>query len=534
MSDFNPYDNDRNNENKNADGNTNTNVSGNAENKPNGTVWDGGCYHGYHQSEKPTGTQSNYSWNRADDSVNHTESGTEASPKTENSYGGAQQNSSPYGSAYQPQQRTYYRPYGVYNASGDGGQEPKKEKGPKKHIFRKVLVGVLACLVVSAGSIGAFAALINNGTIHIQSGATGNAFTIVKNNTSSTASTTNTTTTTSELTKQQVAKKVLPSVVCIENYAAASSTRMGTTRGQYGYGDNGQDNQNGSSETNGNEVSPSSEGSGIIMTTDGYIITNAHVVSSASSLKVVLYDGKTYSAKLIGSDSITDLALIKIEATGLTAAEFGSSSDMQVADTVMAVGNPGGMEFNSSVTVGYVSALNREITNSETGYTMKCIQTDAAINPGNSGGALVNMRGQVVGINSSKIVATGYEGLGFSIPIDGAQPIISQLKQYGYVKDRAMLGISGTYIDSMTSRFYGLSTGMYIASISSQYVSAAGIQKGDVITKIDNKAVTNQNTVSSVVASKKPGETVTLTISRVSTNKTFTATVKLSQATGKS
>jgi serine protease Do len=288
----------------------------------------------------------------------------------------------------------------------------------------------------------------------------------------------------------------------------------------------------GTAEQDGS-VQPASEGSGIIATSDGYIITNDHVVSGASSLKVILSDGKKYEAKLIGSDNVTDLAVIKINATGLPAAEFGSSDDLKVADTVMAVGNPGGMEFNSSVTIGYVSALNREITNSETGYTMKCIQTDAAINPGNSGGALVNSSGQVVGINSSKIVATGYEGLGFSIPINVAQPIISDLKQYGYVKDRAVLGISGQFIDSMTARFYDLPTGMYVNSINSSAVTAAGIKKGDVITKIDGKELTSDNTLTSYITTKKPGDTVTLNVQNSLTGENFTAKVKLSQATGK-
>jgi serine protease Do len=318
---------------------------------------------------------------------------------------------------------------------------------------------------------------------------------------------------------EQVASKVVPSVVCIQNYQVNQNAAF--TVGGFGSGNQG------------SSVSPASEGSGIIATSDGYIITNAHVVGGASSLKVILSTGKTYQAKLIGSDSVTDLAVVKIDATGLTAAEFGSSSNLQVADQVMAVGNPGGMEFNSTVTVGYVSALNREITNSETGYTMKCIQTDAAINPGNSGGALVNMKGQVVGINSSKIVAAGYEGLGFSIPIDEAQPIISDLKQYGYVKDRAVLGISGKFIDSMTSRLYGLPEGAYVASVTSAAVTSAGIQKGDVITKIDGTAVTSMNVISSAIAKKKPGDTVTLSVSRSLTGQTFTATVKLSQATGK-
>ena len=410
------------------------------------------------------------------------------------------------------------------------GNPPKKHKKGKK-TFVKVLAGVLTCFLISAGSIAGFTALVNGGYIHLSSGdSTTPAFTIIKNqSTASSGTATATATSTSHLTMQEVAKKVIPSVVCIQSYQVTRDTTY--TFGGFTFGSGDDDSGNGSDK---DSVSPASEGSGIIATSDGYIITNEHVVDGASTLKVILSDGTTYQAKLVGSDSVTDLAVIKIDATGLTAAEFGSSTDLQVADTVMAVGNPGGLEFNSSVTIGYISALNREITNSDTGYTMKCIQTDAAINPGNSGGALVNMRGQVVGINSSKIVATGYEGLGFAIPIDEAQSIISELKEYGYVKDRAVLGITGKYIDSMTARIYGLNTtGVYIASITSQAVSSAGIEKGDIITKIDDTDVTSMNTITSLIASKKPGDTVTLAVTRPLTGQTFTASVTLSQATGK-
>ena len=403
--------------------------------------------------------------------------------------------------------------------------EPKVKKHGGKKIFVKVLAAVVACLVISSSSIAGFTTLVNNGYIKLNStsSASGNpAFTITKliNNAA-----TNTATTGGQLSLQEIAQKVVPSVVCIQNYQVTQSAQytLGGIGGNAAAG-NGNDNS---------AVDPASEGSGIIATSDGYIITNAHVVSGASSLKVILSNGTNYTAKLIGSDSVTDLAVVKIEATGLTPAEFGSSDDLKVADTVMAVGNPGGMEFNSSVTVGYVSALNREITNSETGYTMKCIQTDAAINPGNSGGALVNMYGQVIGINSSKIVATGYEGLGFSIPINVAQPVISDLKQYGYVKDRAVLGIAGQFIDSVTSRFYNLPTGMYVSSVTSDEVTKAGIKKGDVITKIDGKDVTSQNVITSIITAKKPGDTVTLSVTSAVTGESFTATVKLQQATGK-
>ncbi len=479
--------------------------------------------------------------NGSNDNYNNTEGGNYRADPQNNAQ---QQNTEWHGDCYHsyrnPGAPSQERPM-VNTTEYIPGAPPKKAK---KHragkTFGKVLAGVLACLVISGGSVAGFAALVNNGTIKMSGGSASPAFTIEKSSASSgsgsSASSSGTPATATaavgSLSLEQIAKKVLPSVVCIQNYQVNERTSYA---GNFSGQDNGSQNgsANGTSGNDNSGVSPASEGSGIIATSDGYIITNAHVVDGASSLKVILSSGKTYQAKLIGSDSITDLAVIKIEATGLTAAEFGSSTDLQVADTVMAIGNPGGMEFNSSVTVGYVSALNREITNSETGYTMKCIQTDAAINPGNSGGALVNMKGQIVGINSSKIVATGYEGLGFAIPIDEAQPIISELKQYGYVKDRAVLGISGQFIDSMTSRFYGLPSGMYVASVTSSAVSNAGIQKGDVITKINGTEIASQNTITAVVTTKKPGDTVTLSVTRPLSGQTFTATVKLSQATGK-
>ena len=404
--------------------------------------------------------------------------------------------------------------------------KPKKERRPMSRgakLATKIVAGVLCCALVSAASVGGFAALINNGVIQVNNAGSGDAtFTI--NKLINSDENNPTTTVSGDMTQQEVAAKVLPSVVCIQNYQQASF-QQGLS--MQGWGNNQNSTQQ---ETQDSEVSPTSEGSGIIATSDGYIITNAHVVDGADSLKVITSDGKTYEAELIGSDSMTDLAVIKVDAEGLTAAEFGSSSDLVVADPVIAIGNPGGLQ--STVTVGYVSALNRPVTSSDTGYTMNCIQTDAAINPGNSGGALVNMYGQVIGINSSKIVATGYEGLGFAIPIDDALPIIRNLKDYGYVKDRAMLGISGQYLDSWTANFYGLPSGMYVAEVNNESVSDAGVQQGDVITKIDDEEITSANTISNYIAKKKPGDEVTLTITRGLTNKTFTCKVTLTESTG--
>ncbi len=306
------------------------------------------------------------------------------------------------------------------------------------------------------------------------------------------------------LTSQEAAQKLIPSVVCVQNYQINQQSIFFGGQ-EYTPSDSG-------------DVSPAGEGSGIIFSKDGYIVTNQHVINGATNIKVVTYDGMSYEAQLIGEDTQTDLAVLKIETEDeLTPAEFGSSEDLQVTDTVLAIGNPGGIQFNSSVTVGYVSALNRQITNSDTGFTLECIQTDAAINPGNSGGALVDLKGHVVGINSSKIVATGYEGLGFAIPSDTVQPIVSDLIQYGYVKDRAALGISVQYVDRMLAMWNGVTPGCYVYDLITDNAKSSGLQKGDVIVAIDDTSITSETTVSSYLAGKKPGETVTLTVDRALT-----------------
>lgn len=417
-----------------------------------------------------------------------------------------------------PQQNAPVQPNGQPVYYGVPVHQPQKQPKPKKHGSKfglKLLAVVLCCAITSAASLGVFVAMIQNGVINVQSpeASSNAAFTIsrVVNGDTSSDTSASSDGTVSAMSDQDIAAKLTPSVVCIQNYQVTQN---------YGFMQ---------TDTSDSSVSPASEGSGIIMSEDGYIITNAHVVEGATSLKVMTSDGETYEAQLIGSDTVTDLAVVKINATGLTAAEFGSSEDLRVADKVMAIGNPGGHELSSSVTIGYVSALNRAIANNTTGYTMEYIQTDAAINPGNSGGALINEYGQVVGINSAKISATGYEGLGFAIPIDTAQPIISDLIQYGYVKDRAVLGISGQFIDSMTGRFYGLPQGEYVAQLNSSEAQASGLQVGDVITAIDGQQLDSESTLRSAILSKKPGDTVTLQVYRSSTQQSTTVELKLSE-----
>lgn len=438
---------------------------------------------------------------------------------------------------YQPQNQSYQ-----YNYYHNGYQQPQSNsytwnqqagnqgyqyrqpvyqppKAPKKkskagRVILKVVAVFLCCLISSAAAVGGFAYLIKDGYITVTDpGTEKTAFTITKVvDNSEDVSAENTTA--GKLTTQQIAETLIPSVVCIQNYQINQQFNF------FGY----------PAAADESEVSPAGEGSGVIMSEDGYIITNAHVVADATSLKVITSDGETYEAELIGADEVTDLAVIKIEATGLPAAEFGSADDLRVGDQVVAIGNPGGSVFSSSVTVGYVSALDREIVGGEDGYSMFCIQTDAAINPGNSGGALVNEYGMVVGINSSKIVANGYEGLGFAIPSETFQPVANDLINYGYVKDRAVLGISGSFLDEMTASFYGMVPGMYVAEVESEAAKASGLKQYDIITSIDGVDVTSPTTITSVVSKKSPGDTVTVTVARLLENKTdVELTVTLSQ-----
>lgn len=403
--------------------------------------------------------------------------------------------------------------YSNQNFVPERKEKTKSKKGLK--IVLSAIAIILCCALVSGGTLMAFMTLVNEGKIAIVNNGTDDepVFTITKLIEAEKNDATDTTDTgaVSKLSETEIAEKVLPSIVLIENYQITNSS------GGFGFS---------FSQQSGSEVTPAGEGSGIIASEDGYIITNAHVVEGATSLKVKTYSGETYEATLVGSDKITDLAVIKIEAENLPYAQFGSSDDLKVGEKVLTAGNPGGSEFGFSVTVGYVSALNRTIT-SDDGYSMQCIQTDAAVNPGNSGGALVNEYGMVIGIVSSKIVSESFEGLGFAIPINEAQVIISDLRNYGYVKDRAAMGISGTFIDSVTARFYGLERGWYVSEITNTSVSDAGIQKGDVIVAIDDKELTSSSVVSEYLLTKKPGDTVTVTVSRALSEETFTATVTL-------
>lgn len=277
----------------------------------------------------------------------------------------------------------------------------------------------------------------------------------------------------------------------------------------------------------GGMTESSGSGSGIIIRSDGYVITNQHVIDGAASVTVILSNNEEYNAKIVGEDVKTDLAVLKIEADGLTAMEIGRSADLEVGETAVAIGNPLGQEFAGSVTAGVISALNRTMSVEGRQYTL--IQTDAAINPGNSGGALVNNQGQLIGINSIKISSADLEGLGFAIPVDDAMNVISELIEYGYVKGRPAIGIATREITAQTARRYGLSEGVYIVQVSEgSGAQQAGLQAGDVIVAADGAAVKTLDKLNEIRDRHKAGETISLTVIRGGVNQ-LNVTVTLSE-----
>ncbi len=270
-------------------------------------------------------------------------------------------------------------------------------------------------------------------------------------------------------------------------------------------------------------------GSGIIISADGYIVTNNHVIDGASKVTVTLNTGDEFEAKVIGSDSKTDLAVIKIKPDAtLTVAELGDSSQLQVGEKAVAIGNPLGMEFFGSTTQGIISAINRTINVDN--RTMNVIQTDAAINEGNSGGALVNGYGQVIGINAVKISSSSVEGMGFAIPISEAKPIIEDLIRYGYVKGRPVLGISARDVTRDMAQRQGWPQGVQVMSTQvGSGAEIAGLEQGDIIFKADGKEVKNFDDLTEIKDSHKPGEVLKLEIYKYETGLNKTVSVKLTE-----
>ena len=374
--------------------------------------------------------------------------------------------------------------YNGYSYASAPQQPPKKEK---KH--NKVLLRVLAGVgVVALGFGGGFGGAV----VASRAGLTGNQVVVqeVQRDTSTDASNTGSTDGTS-MTMQQIAAVASPSVVAITTEQMSSSQ---TWFGGY--------------------YVQSGAGSGIIVSQDGYILTCAHVVSGATSVKVQLNGSdQSYDATVVGVDSTSDIAVLKIDATGLTPAVIGDSDKLAVGETTVAVGNPLGT-LSNTVTQGIVSALNRQVTVEDNNMTL--IQTDTSISPGNSGGGLFNANGELIGVVNAKSSYSEAEGIGFAIPINTAMDIAQQLIENGAVA-RPVLGVSILDVqDSSTAQQYGVSAlGVYVADVTKGGgAEAAGVQRGDRIIAIDDTAVSSTSTVKSYLADKQVGDTVTLQVER--------------------
>lgn len=374
--------------------------------------------------------------------------------------------------------------YNGYSYASAPQQPPKHEKKKNKVLLR-VLAGVgVVALGFGGGFGGAIAAS--------RAGLTGNQVVVqeIQRDTSTDATSTGSTDG-SAMTMQQIASVASPSVVAITTEQMSSSQ---TWFGGY--------------------YVQSGAGSGIIISQDGYILTCAHVVSGATSVKVQLNGSdETYDATIVGEDSTSDIAVLKIEATGLTPAVIGDSDKLAVGETTVAVGNPLGT-LSNTVTQGIVSALNRQVTVEDNDMTL--IQTDTSISPGNSGGGLFNANGELIGVVNAKSSYSEAEGIGFAIPINTAMDIAQQLIENGAVA-RPVLGVSILDIsDASAAQQYGVSAmGVYVADVTKGGgAEAAGVQRGDRIIAVDDTAVSSTSTVKSYLAGKEVGDTVSLQVER--------------------
>ncbi|MBQ8926656.1 MAG: trypsin-like peptidase domain-containing protein [Oscillospiraceae bacterium] len=456
----------------------------------------------------------------------------------------------PYAGYYeqQPQQEpSNYVNY--YN-----GPEPQKKSGKGGRAFLKVVAGVAALAIVSVSSVEMYK-LFGRGDRSWSSAAnseitasltdessvkSADADSTADADSSSADSTAAVSTGSSAawismaapegaLTIPEIVEKALPSVVGISStfeYTQSGGSYWGF--GFYGY-DNG----------SGNTQQITGTGTGIVMSEDGYIITNAHCIyddseyqcGKAVAVSVVMgdEDETEYEAQIIGYDLETDLAVLKINATGLTPAEFGDSDALSVGELVVAIGNPLGFELFGTTTCGIVSALNRNVNINEKEMTL--IQTDAAINQGNSGGPLLNAYGQVIGINSAKMSSSygsaSVEGLGFAIPISDAKEIIESLINNGYVTGRPQLGITGVDVTESDAERFSVPQGVYVYNVTSgSAADEAGLRQGDVITAIEGTEITTTEQLNEVKNQYNAGDTIELTVYRAGETLTLPLTLQ--------
>lgn len=434
--------------------------------------------------------------------------------------------------------------YVNYYSDPNGGDPNKKPK--KKHTGLKVAAFVLAMVLVSGGSIGVYEGIRSSNADNSSSIVASNDSSAAESSTGDSSSSKKSdssqswiqlASTNGSMSVADIVKKVTPSVVGVQSTFSSSNgsnnNPMNGYGGFFGYGSQG---NNGSQGMTG-------VGTGIIMSKDGYIVTNAHVIyddeygyGEASSVQIQMSDEETtYDARIVAYDKEADIAVLKIDADNLTPAEFGDSSSCEVGETVVAIGNPLGLQFQNTVTCGIISALDRKVTINDN--TMTLIQTDTAINNGNSGGPLINSSGQVIGINSAKMSSTysgeaTVEGIGFAIPMSEAKSIVDDLINYGYVTGRPQLGISCQDVTEAVSQAYNIPVGAYIFSVTAGGAAdQAGLQPGDVITGIQDQTISTTEELNAVKNQYKAGDTITLTYVRAGETKKVDVTLAEVQQT---
>lgn len=435
-----------------------------------------------------------------------------------------------------PNNGTYYTPN---NANMYGRPVAPAPKPPKKKNKALKVVIIVAIVVVAVSIFGIAAAMVGNNS---SSGSSENTTQSDSADSTKGGAKINdskgdvaTKDSNGNLTVAGVAEKTIDSCVLISVYSEQNS--------YYDFYNFGQSQNSGS-----DEQTLSGEGSGVIMSENGgttYIMTAAHVISDGSTFKVTTNDGKTYDATIVGYDSQTDIGVLSIKASGLQVAEFANSDDIVVGEQAVVIGCPGGSKFMNSVTTGIVSALDRPVSSS-IGYDNECIQTDAAINPGNSGGALFNMSGQVIGINSSKIASTDYEGMGFAVPSNTAVKTANSLIKNGYVAGRAKLGITyntitnasnaSAILAALEQKGYKDAEGtMIIGEVDSESdLANKDVRQYDMIVAINGNTMTSTDVLTNILSKSSPGDTVTLTIARIENNnlKIFDVKCKLIESKG--
>lgn len=434
--------------------------------------------------------------------------------------------------------------YVNYYSDPNGGDSNKKPK--KKHTGLKVAAFVLAMVLVSGGSIGVYEGIRSSNADNSSSIVASNDSSAAESSTGDSSSSKKSdssqswiqlASTNGSMSVADIVKKVTPSVVGVQStFSSPNGSNNNTMNGYGGFFGYGSQGNNGSQGMTG-------VGTGIIMSKDGYIVTNAHVIyddehgyGEASSVQIQMSDEETtYDARIVAYDKEADIAVLKIDADNLTAAEFGDSSSCEVGETVVAIGNPLGLQFQNTVTCGIISALDRKVTINDN--TMTLIQTDTAINNGNSGGPLINSSGQVIGINSAKMSSTysgeaTVEGIGFAIPMSEAKSIVDDLINYGYVTGRPQLGISCQDVTEAVSQAYNIPVGAYIFSVTAGGAAdQAGLQPGDVITGIQDQTISTTEELNAVKNQYKAGDTITLTYVRAGETKKVDVTLAEVQQT---